>query len=121
MKRNLRRGIIGGISFASALFIFQACYGMPQDFEPDLRVEGKVRSKKTGLPVQGIKVTTAIENRYTLTDEEGKFDFYLDFSERFALWFRDIDEGENGQFADRDTLIENPDHHIYLEIELEEN
>ena len=120
MKRNWKRGIIGGISFASALFIFQACYGMPQDMGLDLLVEGQVKSKKTGQPIQGIKVSTVDEYQYVLTNEEGKFEFYLEYADRLALWFRDIDEAENGAFTDRDTLIENPGDKVYLEIELEE-
>ena len=55
MKRNWVRRIIGGISFTSALFVFQACYGTPQDFGFDLFIEGQVKSASTGLPVKGIK------------------------------------------------------------------
>lgn len=121
MKRNWKRGIFGGISFTSALFIFQACYGMPQDLvEMDLLVEGQVTSKTTGDPIQGIKVSTVDEYQYVLTDNEGKFDLYMEHMDRFALWFRDIDEAENGTYTDRDTLVENPGDKVYLEIELED-
>ncbi len=121
MKRNWRRGLLGGFSFASALFIFQACYGMPQDMQQwDLLVEGQVKSKTTGEPIKGIKVSTVNENQYMLTDEEGRFDFYMDYADRFALMFRDVDDEENGAFLYKDTLIEHPGDKVYLEIELEE-
>jgi len=120
MKRNWRRRIIGGLCFTSALFIFQACYGTPQDMGFDLYVEGQVKSKTTGQPIQGIQVSTVNEGQYVFTNEEGKFDFYTGYADRFALWFKDIDESENGTFIDRDTLVENPGDKVYLEIELEE-
>lgn len=33
-NRNWVRILLGGFSMTSALFVFQACYGSPQDFEP---------------------------------------------------------------------------------------
>jgi hypothetical protein len=119
MKRSWARGMIGGFSFAGALFIFQACYGPPQDLGMDLLVQGKVKSKMTGLPIQGIKVSTADGDQYVFTDETGKFDFYTAYADRIALWFRDVDESENGSFLDRDTLLENPGDTVYLEIEMD--
>ena len=119
MKRNWARGMIGGFSFASALFIFQACYGTPQDLGMDLLVQGTVKSKVTGLPIQGIKVSTADGEQYVFTDKTGNFDFYTPYADQISLWFRDVDEAENGSFSDRDTLLENPGDTVYLEIEMD--
>jgi len=41
MKRNWIRNVIGGLGFGSVLFVFQACYGTPQDFgDLDLKCKG---------------------------------------------------------------------------------
>lgn len=120
MKRSWRRGLLGGFSFAGALFIFQCCYGMPQDLERDLLVEGQVKSKKTGQPIKGIQVSLLDESQSVFTDGEGKFDLYMGYADRFEMWFRDIDGGENGAYLDRDTLVENTGDKVYVEIELEE-
>ena len=60
MHKKWVRRIVGGLSFTSALFVFQACYGTPQDFGLDILLEGQVKSKSTGLPIQGIKVSVEI-------------------------------------------------------------
>ena len=73
LKRNWIRKIIGGLSFTSAMFIFQACYGTPQDFESDLLIEGKVKAQATGLPIKGIRVSVVGEEQDLLTGETGSF------------------------------------------------
>ncbi|HOI78276.1 MAG TPA: hypothetical protein PLI30_01590 [Petrimonas sp.] len=75
MRQNWIRNIVGGLSFTTALFIFQACYGTPQDFGLDVFVEGKVVSKTTGEPIKGIKVSAA-SLQHTVTDDKGMFSFY---------------------------------------------
>lgn len=116
MKRNWIRDIIGGISFTSALFVFQACYGTPQDFGMDLLVKGQVKSKTTGLPIKGIKVS-ALENlQYDTTDENGKFSFYTEKLEKITIRFEDIDAGQNGSFATKDSLLINNSEIVYLDI-----
>jgi len=120
MKRNWRRGIIGGLSFSSALFIFQACYGTPQDFQPDLLVEGQVTSKTSGLPIKGVKVSVEDFMQYQFTDEKGNFSFYTEWMDSLTIQFADIDSTENGSFADKNTLVINPGDSVNLEIILEE-
>ncbi len=93
---------------------------MPQDMQWDLLVEGQVKSSKTGEPIKGIRVSSMDEQQYVFTDEEGKFDFYLEYADRFSMWFRDVDEAVNGAYLDRDTLVENPGDKVYLEITLDE-
>ncbi len=120
MKRNVIRRIVGGLSLTSAMFIFQACYGTPQDFGLDLLVEGQVKSKTSGLPIKGIKVSVADNVQYEMTDEEGKFSFYTEMLERLTLQFQDIDSTKNGLYIDKDTVLTDLKENIYLNIALEE-
>ena len=91
MKGNWIRKIVGGLSLTSAMFIFQACYGTPQDYGLDLLIEGQVKSKTSGLPIQGIKVSVAYNMQYEIADEEGKFSFYTELLKGLTLKFQDID------------------------------
>ena len=120
MKNNFLRKILGGISFTSALFIFQACYGTPQDFGMDLLIEGQVKSKTSGLPIDGIKVSITNNMQYIYTNEDGKFSLYTEMTNNIILSFEDIDLTENGIFIKKDTLLTNYDKPIFLDIELTE-
>ncbi len=102
------------------MFVFQACYGTPQDFGLDLFIEGQVKSKASGLPLKGIKVSVADNMQYDLTDEEGKFSFYTEMLEGLKLKFQDIDSTQNGHYIDRDTLLTGAQDSVYLDIALEE-
>ena len=120
MKRNWLRGIIGGLSFTSALFVFQACYGTPQDLGLDVYVTGQVKARSSGLPIKGIKATVTNNMQYEITDENGYFSMYTEMFERLEMRFEDIDSTENGLFADKDTVIEIVSDEIHMEISLEE-
>ncbi|WP_346854776.1 radical SAM-associated putative lipoprotein [uncultured Draconibacterium sp.] len=120
MKNNWVRKIIGGLSFTSAMFIFQACYGTPQDFGQDLFVEGLVQSKATGQPIKGIKVSVTSSMQYEYTDAEGKFSFYTTQNDNLKFVFEDVDSTENGTFAKSDTVVTDIEQNVYLRIELEE-
>lgn len=120
MKRNWIRKIVGGLSFTSAMFVFQACYGTPQDFGLDLLVEGQVKSKTSGLPIKGIKVSVADNMQYEITNEEGKFSFYTEMIEGLTLQFQDIDSIQNGLYLDKDTVLNEISEKVYLDILLEE-
>ncbi len=120
MKRNWIRSIIGGLSFTSAMFIFQACYGTPQDFGRDLLVEGQVTSKTLGLPIKGIKITVGDDIQYDITDEDGTFAFYTQRLDSLSFKFEDIDSIENGQYVDKDTVLTEIKENVYLDIILEE-
>lgn len=119
-KRNWTRKIIGGLSFTSALFIFQACYGTPQDFEPDLLIEGKVKAQATGLPIKSIRVSVTNDGQNILTDEAGNFSFYTLMKDSITLRFEDIDNAQNGSFATKDTVLKEFDDEIFLNITLAE-
>jgi len=120
MKRNVIRKIVGGLSLTSAMFIFQACYGTPQDFGFDLLIEGQVKSKASGLPIKGIKVSVADNMQYEMTDEEGRFSFYTEMFQELTLQFQDIDSTQNGLYVDKDTVLTDLSENVYLDIALEE-
>lgn len=119
MKINWVKYLIGGFSFTTALFIFQACYGTMQDFGMDVHVSGKVVSKQNGLPLSGIKVSAPHTLQYQITNSEGLFDMYIHRSESMQLQFLDIDSTLNGAYQTRDTVIELQNDSISLFIEME--
>ena len=126
MKRDWKRKIIGGLCLSSIAFVFQACYGTPQDFGNDLLIEGQVKSKTSGLPIQGIKVSVDDKVQYTNTDENGKFSFYIERLQYAKIQFTDIDSTQNTLFSNKDTLVTINDSvlmskqpKVYLNIELE--
>ena len=119
MKKNWIRNIAGGLSLTTALFIFQACYGTPQDLGSDVFIEGKVKSKTTGKPVKGIKVTVN-DNQHELSDENGEFSFYTQKTSSYSILFQDIDPNEDGSFFDNDTILQEIDEVVFLNMELEE-
>jgi hypothetical protein len=126
MKREWKRKIIGGLCLTSVAFVFQACYGTPQDFGNDLLVEGQVKSKMTGLPIKGIKVSVAERVQYANTDENGKFSLYIDKLQHANIKFKDVDSTQNIWFSNKDTLItinesvlKSKQPKVYLNIELE--
>jgi hypothetical protein len=121
MKRNWKRKIIGGLCLTSVAFVFQACYGTGGDFGYDLLIKGQVKSKKTGLPIKGIKVSVANEIQYVLTGNDGTFEFYTEKIENTKIKFEDIDSNQNGAFSNKDTLLTVTKSTVYLNIELEEN
>lgn len=120
MKRNWIRKIIGGLSFTSALFIFQACYGTPQDFGLDLLIEGQVKSKTSGLPIKGIKVSIADNMQYDLTNDEGQFTFYTEMIDTMKIVFEDIDSTQNGLYQNKDTVLTDFSEKVFLDINLDE-
>lgn len=119
MKRNWIRKLIGGLSFTSAMFVFQACYGTPQDFGLDILIEGQVKSKTTGLPLKGIKVSVDGTLQYDLTNDEGKFTFYTESSNSLKIKFEDVDFAQNGTFVNKDTIPAITDKKVYLNIALD--
>jgi hypothetical protein len=119
IKGTWGRRILRGLSLTSALFIFQACYGTPQDFGYDLFIKGDVRSKSSGLPIKGIKVSVEGDIQYYLTDTDGQFSFYTERLNQLKIKFEDIDSSQNGLFQSRDTLLTIIPSSVYLKIQLE--
>lgn len=119
MKRNWVRRILGGLSFTTALFVFQACYGTPQDFGDDLRIDGEVRSKTSGNAIQGIKVTVENSSQYDITDFSGRFVIHTDWAQNLKITFEDIDGVTNNEYSKKDTVITPADfeYHLYVNLE----
>ena len=126
-------------SFTAMLFVFQACYGVSEDFGYDVHLSGTVKAKSTKLPIKGIKINLkeGDEFNYAITDENGKFNFYAS-TEFFRTYPRDttlssisynhipviisdIDGNENGRFLNREIII-NPrgQDEVIIHVELEE-
>ena len=114
------RRMVRGVSLTSALFVFQACYGTPQDLGFDLLIEGQVKSKTTGLPIPGIKVTIKDIGQWEFTDEEGRFGIYTLLTDAVTVQFQDVDSIANGNFNYQDTLLTTDREHVLLTIELTE-
>lgn len=119
-KRKIIRGILGTLSFSSALFVFQACYGTPRDLNTDLYIEGQVKAKKTELPIQGIKVTVPNYPQYEYTDGNGQFRIYLPLATEFKIRFEDVDAGQNGSFLTLDSTVRMGTDPVYLNVKLDE-
>jgi hypothetical protein len=119
MKRNWVRKILGGLSFTTALFVFQACYGTLQDYDMDTLIEGTVKCKTTGQPVLGIQVSSDSPVQTQLTDAAGHFSFYRSWSNNIKISFDDVDFQANGAYYGKDTTIVNPSRSISLEIFLD--
>lgn len=111
---------MGGLSLTSAMFIFQACYGTPQDFGYDILVEGKVTAKTTGLAIPGIKVVVGDNIQFTLTNEEGYFSFYTISDTQIPIRFQDIDRELNGSFGDKEIIVSAVEDRVYLNVDLQE-
>ena len=120
IKKNWKRKLLGGLSLTSALFIFQACYGTPQDMGLDIIIEGKVISRQTNMPVKGIRVSVEDKLQYQFTDIDGKFSFYTETAKSYKIKFEDIDTSENGNFFGKDTVLASIDKRVYLNIALQE-
>ncbi len=107
IKRNTLRKIFGFLSFSAALFIFEACYGMPADYmENTILLKGTVKSKNTGQPAKGIDVWTQGETVILgSSDENGEFSAEIWAYDCIDLAFIDPDSLTNKLFASKDTTI----------------
>lgn len=120
MKRNQIRTLIGGLSFTTALFVFQACYGMPQDLTDDVYISGTVVSRNSGLPVQGIQVGVDLLDHHALSDSLGKFELYIPLMDSVKLSIKDKDPDSNGEYLSKDTVLMKPRKEVFLNIVLDE-
>ncbi len=94
---------------------------MPQDMLDDVFISGKVVSRTSGLPIEGIKVEADLSEHYGLTDSQGEFAFYTPWGESLNLSITDTDPETNGNYISKDTVLLNPDDLESLNIALEEN
>jgi len=119
MKRNWIRNLIGGLSFASALFIFQACYGTPQDLQYDMYIEGLVKSGTSGLPIKGIKISVGDGTQWQLTGDDGKFGLYTIRNDTTRISFEDADPLQYGAYQKKDTVITGLQGHFVVNVYLD--
>lgn len=103
-KQKALRWLFGSLTATSLMFVFQACYGMPND-EFLICIQGQVVSERTGQPIPNIEVKSLANTATVLTDEQGYFDIDIPFLEDLGLSFRDIDQAENGRYATLDTVF----------------
>lgn len=120
MKRKFLRAVFGTLSFSTALFAFQACYGTPHDFGQDVYIEGIVKAKSTNNPIPGIKVSIEDQPQYEYTDIDGRFKIYANRSSEYKLHFIDIDSTINSSYLPKDTVISIIDKSAFLNILLNE-
>ena len=83
-------------------------------------VEGKVKSKSSGLPIKGIKVSVNQNMQYSLTDDNGRFSFYTEQLDSLTIIFEDIDASMNGLYNTKDTLLTGVEGRVFLDIEMAE-
>lgn len=103
--QKIRRKFFGFLSFSAALFVFQACYGAPQDDYNDVLIQGKLLSDSTGLPAPGIKVIVNANEQFAVSDSNGNFSFYTPAASQYAFQFSDTDTAINGHFLSKDTVF----------------
>lgn len=118
-RRKILRKVYGALSLSSALFVFQACYGTPQDMGMDVSIQGLVKSKTTNQPISGIKVTIGNLPQYEITDNEGKFKIYASRDSVYKVRFEDIDSTKNGAFLPKDTVVKIIDESTFLNVSLD--
>lgn len=116
---NWMRKLLSGFSFTAAFFVFQACYGSPQDMGLDVKIEGTVYSEDDNIPIEGVKVTVAGKSQYQITDSNGKFSFYTEKEDGYDLLFEDVDKSIFGSYKTKDTTIVNIEDVISLSIVLQ--
>lgn len=105
IRRKVVRAFLGLFSISTMLFVFQACYGTPQDFGQDILIEGQVKSQSDNSVIQGIRVGFDNLPQYTATDADGKFSLYCPRQDSYEVIIQDEDGEQNGSFINSDTII----------------
>ena len=105
--------LLKGASLTTALFIFQACYGIPQ---PPLYAEGgdapmtfSLVSRATGEPLKGIKVKGRASEGYGyselgMTGEDGRCSVLIPYFRNQEGPFLHFEDPE-GRVAAKDTTL----------------
>ena len=118
--------LLKGASLTGALFVFQACYGIP---EPPLYEEGgeapmtfSLVSNSDGTPLEGIRVSSRESDRYSqsweigVTDAEGKCRVMIPYRRNLEGPFL-VFEDPQGQYDAKDTtLVDLRDREIVVKL-----
>lgn len=104
-KRKLYRTLFGIFSLSGILFVFQSCYGTPQDFGQDVLVQGKVTSAGDHSAIPGIKVQLNETGQYTISATDGTYSLYCERMPVYNFTFIDTDGSLNGQHQVCDTTV----------------
>jgi hypothetical protein len=118
-KRKIYRKIFGALSLSSAMFVFEACYGTPQDLGMDVNIQGYVKARGTGLPIPGIKVSIENQPQYELTDNLGKFYIYVSPASSYKVKFEDVDSALNGSYLPKDSVVTIVDKSLFFNVFLD--
>ena len=108
------RDILKGASLTGALFVFQACYGIP---EPPLYEEAgeapmsfSLVSKSTGEPLEGIRISASefvsygVRTELGVTGADGKCKVTIPYRRNVEGPFI-VFEDPQGQYSVRDTTL----------------
>ena len=103
--------LLKGASLSTALFIFQACYGMPQDWdEPgEAPMTFTVVSNLNGDPIEGVRILGSAVNPEYLnelgtTGADGHCDVVIPYRKNVAGPFLRF-EDPSGNYAAKDTTF----------------
>ena len=118
-KRKLFRAVFGVFSLSGIMFVFQACYGTPQDFGMDVTIKGKVISAVTKAPIPGIKVQVNPAGQYVQSNQDGDFSIYCERVPEYNLVISDMDGTQNGKYAACDTTVQLTDQAESLTVNIE--
>jgi len=118
-KWKIVRSIFKGLTVTSSAFVFQACYGTPNDFGNDTYLHGVVTSKITNTPISGIKVSLPDSPQYETTNADGEFEIYVASGEELRVRFEDVDAEKNGKYLSKDTVIQVTKSEIILDVKLD--
>ena len=105
--------ILRGFSLTGALFVFQACYGMPEPPLYEERGEApmsfSVISRTTGEPVEGVMVKGSAMGRNNLsplgiTGADGKCQVKIPYRRNLEGPFIEFEDA-SGSYAVKDTML----------------
>ncbi len=116
IKSSVYKRVLGVFGAAGFLFTFQACYGTPQNF---CDISGSVNDKETGEGIPGlqVRVYSAADSVTLVTDADGKFNQSIAAFDEINVKIIDVDENANNSYPDFDTVLNNGDHDITINIQ----
>lgn len=122
------RGLLKASALTSVMFVMQACYGSPKNFDMvEIRLSGHVTDKANGQPLQGIRLDAYDAKDYydnhaiEYTDENGYFEMVQWGNSNIVSSLAiEVMDG-NGNYLPFDTLVSSDSDLTTLKIKLESN